>query len=923
MKLRRLLLVAMLISLALGGLAGGRNAAARDDSAPRVSLVRVNLAGPADVDVVRTAAIPAIARLADAAGQEYLLALLSTDQQKALNSGGLSWQVLDADAAGASYYLVGSRTPQALESLQGTGILLAVDGSQAIARMSATLAEQLPLRGFEIRRLGPDPIVLAEPATTPAFPQVITPDPTIQQIINQVSSSTVWDYDGNLSGINTVIVGGAPYTIQTRNSNSGTPIQKATQYVYEHFQALGLDVSYHVWSGDTRPNVIAEQPGLTHPEQIYLITAHLDDMPSGSTAPGADDNASGSVGVLIAADILSQYQFDSTVRYVLFTGEEQGLLGSDAYAQYVHDQGDQIMGVLNLDMIAYNSDAQPIIDLHTRSGSAGAPDLAIANLFSDVVEAYGIDLTPNIFQDNIQYSDHASFWDRGYAAILGIEDDDDFTPYYHTTGDTRSTLNKNYFTSFIQASIGTFVYMGGLLPPSGHIAGTVKNAQGAPVSGAALTARLNASTSWETTSGSNGSYHFGLIPGTYSVEATAPGYMAYATTGITVTADTTTTLNITLEVTPTYTVTGYVQDLYAGEPLSATVSVVEEGLTVHTNPATGAYSIPLMMGSYTLRAEAENFHSQTQSLNLTGNQQLDFELQSICLLVLDDDGGATYDAYYTASLGRLGFSDYTILPTLPGDETLALYRGLVWLTGDQSGNTLTTADQAQLARYLDAGGRLFLSGQDIGHDIGNSDFFGRFLHAQFINDNAGKFSLQGLDFLAPLVNIFLQGPGGANNQASPDAIAPAQGSTAVYQYTSSSLYGGVAYSGVGRVVYFSFGFEAINRAQDRDAVLDATLDYLGICETPAAPQALFTSQAQHTSVQFTNASAGTPSMSYTWDFGDNTPASSAANPAHVYAASGTYTVTLTVSSRFGEDTYSTQVTVSSPAATLYLPLVKK
>jgi Zn-dependent M28 family amino/carboxypeptidase len=101
------------------------------------------------------------------------------------------------------------------------------------------------------------------------------------------------------------------------------------------------------------------------------------------------------------------------------------------------------------------------MDLHTRPGNAN--DLAIANLFAGVVDAYDINLTPHIFQDGPTYSDHASFWEFGYSAIIGIEDDDDFSPYYHSTGDQLETLDLNYFTEFVKAAVGTFAHMGCLL----------------------------------------------------------------------------------------------------------------------------------------------------------------------------------------------------------------------------------------------------------------------------------------------------------------------------------------------------------------------------------------------------------------------------------------------------------------------------
>jgi len=104
-------------------------------------------------------------------------------------------------------------------------------------------------------------------------------------------------------------------------------------------------------------NVIGQRTGTVNPNDVYVIGAHLDDMPTGATAPGADDNASGSVATLIAADILSQYQWGCTLRFAFWTGEEQGLLGSSVYAARSKTNGETIKGYLNLDMVGYNATA--------------------------------------------------------------------------------------------------------------------------------------------------------------------------------------------------------------------------------------------------------------------------------------------------------------------------------------------------------------------------------------------------------------------------------------------------------------------------------------------------------------------------------------------------------------------------------------
>ncbi len=292
--------------------------------------------------------------------------------------------------------------------------------------------------------------------------------PLVAGMISQVTQTAVYNYEAQFTGQTSVLVGGSPYTFTTRNTSSGTPIQKATQYVYERLQALGLNTTYHNWSSSycslSNRNVIGERPGQVTPNEIVVISAHLDDMPSSGAAPGADDNASGAVGVLMAAEILSGYPFERTLRFVFFTGEEQGLCGSDEYAYAADQRGDNIVAVYNLDMIAYDSTGGPTLRLHTRpTGNSGyAADLAIAGVFTNVVQAYGLSgvLTPIITADGDDGSDHWSFWDYGYPAIMAIEDDyDDWNTYYHTANDALNRINLTYFTNFVKASVGTAAHL--------------------------------------------------------------------------------------------------------------------------------------------------------------------------------------------------------------------------------------------------------------------------------------------------------------------------------------------------------------------------------------------------------------------------------------------------------------------------------
>jgi len=469
---KKLAVIWSLLLIAVSGVCG--SSAMSQAPQPVPVLVKIDLRAEGDLQRVEAGGLAVYAHLTTG-DEDYLIAGVTQDDLASLASQGLAYRVLDEEFVPGEYYLVYPHHPDQLSLIPPYGRLLHFDGLRALIRAPAVEAEKLPALGLEIRWLPDSPIRLSLPVPPNFGGLGGQPDPLIAEIIAQVDAATVYLYDGNLSGENQVTIGGQPYTINTRYSYSGEPVEKATQFVYEHFQSLGLEVEYHDynWWGNNWRNVVATKPGLTDPDDIYVICAHVDSTSENryNYAPGADDNASGVTAVMIAADILSQYDFDSTIRFIAFTGEEQGMRGSYHYAQDAWNEGDNILGVLNLDMLGYDSDDQPIIDLHagTMLGS-----IAIANLFADVVDTYGINLLPEIITAwATTGSDHASFWDYGYSAILGIEDWSDRTPYYHTTGDQLSTLNMPYFTEFVEASVGTIASMSCPLSDQGSIEGTV------------------------------------------------------------------------------------------------------------------------------------------------------------------------------------------------------------------------------------------------------------------------------------------------------------------------------------------------------------------------------------------------------------------------------------------------------------------
>ena len=162
------------------------------------------------------------------------------------------------------------------------------------------------------------------------------------------------------------------------------------------------------------------------------------------------------------------------------------------------------------------------------------------------------------------------------------------------------------------------------------------------------------------------------------------------------------------------------------------------------------------------------------------------------ILIIDDDGGRSYETYYTNSLQALGyaFDYYEILFNTDGPtaDRLKQYSLVIWFTGDEYRNTLTLTDQINLQAYLDKGGSLFITGQDIGFDIGLSEIFQTYLHAIYVRDDAnGKF-LTGSDIFSGLsVDLSLTSGDGAGNQVFVDAVLPL-GSAAAFSIHYNDAY---------------------------------------------------------------------------------------------------------------------------------------
>lgn len=304
---------------------------------------------------------------------------------------------------------------------------------------------------------------------------------------------------------------------------------------------------------------------------------------------------------------------------------------------------------------------------------------------------------------------------------------------------------------------------------------------------------------------------------------------------------------IEVTVLPLGAISGWVRDGATGDGVSAKLLFCRHpGFvpydSVWTDPSTGQYYISLPMGIYDVAVSPEIPYPETMRFDVEvragGTTILIVELSPATLLIVDDDEGDPYEFYYTSTADSLGISyvlwDVAEQGEFPiGSISLFATPTVVWFTGNSLVNTLTPSDQDSLSLFLDSGGNLFLTGQNIGEDIQASTFYSDYLHASLVTNVTQDHILGGVtgDPIGDGISIVTAGGGGAGNQNSQDVIAAMGGADEVFCYSPDSLAALKYDSGSFKLVYFAFGFEAVNRVGSfagRDTVLARILTWFGI-----------------------------------------------------------------------------------------------
>jgi hypothetical protein len=376
--------------------------------------------------------------------RNYILA--SIDEKTLLTMPKSSYNILESFPVESQWYLV--------TKLPGKAIQIQNDSIEEITQMDNTIIIKSELSYQQLSHQAKVPFVKLD----------FTPLRFSNTTLKDTNQPTRVDFGNLLNHINADSIQWFMQQLQnfgTRNAQANNRYDVA-DWIRGQFTRLGITNAvvepFFVQNSWDQYNVVATIPGTLAPNKYIVVGGHHDSIVLDGndpiiTAPGADDNASGTAAVLEYARVLkaNNYQPECSIRFVTFACEEYGLFGSKYHAQVAFDQGQDIKLMINHDMIS-NSTLAPgewFVELNPYSGFEGY-SVTAANLVETQTT-----LIPSYWMLNSAGSDSYSFWQRGFPSVYFSEGQ--FSPFYHSINDLVANTNTQYAKEVIKASLATCI----------------------------------------------------------------------------------------------------------------------------------------------------------------------------------------------------------------------------------------------------------------------------------------------------------------------------------------------------------------------------------------------------------------------------------------------------------------------------------
>ena len=387
--------------------------------------------------------------------------------------------ILDTITPGFNYYVLWLPSLEEQSAIEMYGEILGQFGGFSLLKLHTNLESVLLDLPVHHRAKLPANIVLPEfqPSLfAPSIPASPQQQSVIQGLLNQAEGIRwLWQTIALVENEDLQRPGQffrSRYALRVRdavqfddNPKPDHACDNSADYIAQQFRSYGLEVEFDAFDHRRRSalgtligeyvmrNVVATLPGKgPNKDRIYLMVGHYDSIASKTpgwdggwrrmAAPGASDNASGIAQMLETARILSQQDFDYTVRFIAFSGEELFLFGSKHYAELVQERGDDIAGVINFDLLGHDPDGN--LDIHVLGDEQSQ---WLVNAFGAAAERYKIPIDLRLKNDpSFIFSDHSPFWDIGIPAVMVAEESsldapDESTEYIHSQADDLTKIS--------------------------------------------------------------------------------------------------------------------------------------------------------------------------------------------------------------------------------------------------------------------------------------------------------------------------------------------------------------------------------------------------------------------------------------------------------------------------------------------------
>ena len=319
----------------------------------------------------------------------------------------------------------------------------------------------------------------------PGFGQYKSINPTLAEIVSSVSEERITATLKQLGAFGT-------RNILSAQDNPTRGVGAAREWIFNQMKGYSprLEVSYDKYrvkkieGRNSRVprdvdlyNIVAELKGTVHPEQRILITAHYDTIvlagATGASAnngetpavpdpdtesPGVTDDASGVSCVMELARIMSQYEFEKTLVFIAFAGEEEGLLGSTLYSAKAKAEGQKIEAVLNNDIIGSEVSGSGRTENRRvnvfSDDPLDSPSRTIARYVHEIAERYVPSMRIGLIfrSDRVaRGGDHTPFNLEGFGAVRISSPEEDYS-HQHTSSDTFEHTSPSYITRVTQVN---------------------------------------------------------------------------------------------------------------------------------------------------------------------------------------------------------------------------------------------------------------------------------------------------------------------------------------------------------------------------------------------------------------------------------------------------------------------------------------